>query len=312
MPGKSSAPKRELPVKRFRSQEAWRKWLQTNHERSQGLWIEFAKKASGQALVNYKQALEVALCYGWIDGQTTAVDEIWYRQRFTPRRPRSAGGRRSTAHRSSGFTPKVVWLRRAFGRWRRPSATGGGRRRILHRETSRYRRTWKRRWRRMPAPAGRSSSWTGRTDSPSCIGCTMRRSLRPANGGSETLSGCGGEASPRSVPSNRSPPTQSLHSLQILLEISDRHIQRRPTPGISRLKESHHVGHPAVLDRAPRGIVVPGYQTVRMVGLELEARATHPIQLALDRHDLAGCVTPGPETRYHRSTRTIYQPHLLP
>src|SRR4051812_34924197 len=224
---------------------------------------------------------------------------------------REAGGHRSTAPRSSGFTPKVVWLRRAFGRWRRPSATGGGRRRILHRETSRYRRTWKRRWRRMPAPAGRSSSWTGRTDSPSCIGCTMRRSLRPANGGSETFSGCWREGRPRSGPSNPSPPTQSLHSLQILLEISDRHIQRRPTPGISRLKESHHVGHPAVLDRAPRGIVVPGYQTVRMVGLELEARATHPIQLALDRHDLAGCVTPGPETRYHRSTRSIYQLHLL-
>jgi uncharacterized protein YdeI (YjbR/CyaY-like superfamily) len=89
MPRKSSPSKRELPVKRFRSQEAWHKWLKGNHERSQGVWIEFAKKASGQVSVNYKQALEVALCYGWIDGQTAAVDEIWYRQRFTPRRPRS-------------------------------------------------------------------------------------------------------------------------------------------------------------------------------------------------------------------------------
>jgi uncharacterized protein YdeI (YjbR/CyaY-like superfamily) len=53
------------------------------------VWIEFAKKASGRASVNYKEALEVALCYGWIDGQTAAVDETWYRQRFTPRRPRS-------------------------------------------------------------------------------------------------------------------------------------------------------------------------------------------------------------------------------
>jgi uncharacterized protein YdeI (YjbR/CyaY-like superfamily) len=89
MPAKSSSPKRELPVKRFRSQEAWRTWLQANHERSPGVWLEFAKKASGKASVNYKGALEVALCYGWIDGQTAAVDEIWYRQRFTPRRPRS-------------------------------------------------------------------------------------------------------------------------------------------------------------------------------------------------------------------------------
>jgi uncharacterized protein YdeI (YjbR/CyaY-like superfamily) len=89
MPAKSPSPKRELPVKRFRSQEAWRKWLHANHEQSQGVWLEFAKKASGQASVNYKEALEVALCYGWIDGQTAAVDEIWYRQRFMPRRPRS-------------------------------------------------------------------------------------------------------------------------------------------------------------------------------------------------------------------------------
>jgi uncharacterized protein YdeI (YjbR/CyaY-like superfamily) len=88
-PGKSSSPKRDLPVKRFRSQAAWQKWLDTNHERSQGLWIEFAKKASGRVSVNYKEALEVALCYGWIDGQTASVDETWYRQRFTPRRPRS-------------------------------------------------------------------------------------------------------------------------------------------------------------------------------------------------------------------------------
>jgi uncharacterized protein YdeI (YjbR/CyaY-like superfamily) len=84
-----SPPKRDLPVKRFRSKEAWEKWLKAHHEKSQGVWIEFAKKASGRASVNYKEALEVALCYGWIDGQTAAVDETWYRQRFTPRRPRS-------------------------------------------------------------------------------------------------------------------------------------------------------------------------------------------------------------------------------
>ena len=86
---KSSSVKRDLPVKRFRSKDAWEKWLAAQHERSQGVWIEFAKKASGRASVNYKEALEVALCYGWIDGQTAPVDETWYRQRFTPRRPRS-------------------------------------------------------------------------------------------------------------------------------------------------------------------------------------------------------------------------------
>jgi uncharacterized protein YdeI (YjbR/CyaY-like superfamily) len=86
---RTSSPKKDLPAKRFRSKDAWEKWLRSHHETSPGVWIEFAKKASGRASVSYKEALEVALCYGWIDGQTAPVDETWYRQRFTPRRPRS-------------------------------------------------------------------------------------------------------------------------------------------------------------------------------------------------------------------------------
>jgi uncharacterized protein YdeI (YjbR/CyaY-like superfamily) len=81
--------KPDLAVKRFRSQPAWAAWLERQHEKSPGIWLELAKKSSGLASVTYAQALEVALCYGWIDGQTKSVDANWYRQRFTPRRPRS-------------------------------------------------------------------------------------------------------------------------------------------------------------------------------------------------------------------------------
>jgi uncharacterized protein YdeI (YjbR/CyaY-like superfamily) len=81
--------KKELPIRRFASRAAWRTWLAANHERSQGLWIEFAKKRSGLTSVTYAEALEVALCYGWIDSQLVSVDEKRYRQRFTPRRARS-------------------------------------------------------------------------------------------------------------------------------------------------------------------------------------------------------------------------------
>ncbi len=81
--------KPDLTVKRFRSQAAWAAWLERQHQKSPGIWLEFAKKSSGLASVTYAQALEVALCYGWIDGQTKSVDAEWYRQRFTPRRPRS-------------------------------------------------------------------------------------------------------------------------------------------------------------------------------------------------------------------------------
>ncbi len=81
--------KKDLPVKRFRTQAAWEKWLSANHEKSSGVWLELAKKNSGVRSVNYAEALEVALCHGWIDGQTASVDATWYRQRFTPRRARS-------------------------------------------------------------------------------------------------------------------------------------------------------------------------------------------------------------------------------
>jgi uncharacterized protein YdeI (YjbR/CyaY-like superfamily) len=66
-----------------------RPWLDEHHEASDGIWIKFAKKASGIASVTYKDVLPVALAYGWIDGQVKRIDDDWYRQRFTPRRARS-------------------------------------------------------------------------------------------------------------------------------------------------------------------------------------------------------------------------------
>ncbi len=86
---KKKSAKPDLVVKRFRSQAAWEKWLEKHHELSPGVWLEFAKKESGLTTVSYKEALEVALCYGWIDGLVAGVDAKVYRQRFTPRRARS-------------------------------------------------------------------------------------------------------------------------------------------------------------------------------------------------------------------------------
>lgn len=86
---KAPRAKKDLPVKRFRTKAAWEKWLAAQHEKSPGVWLEFAKKNTGVTSVNYAEALEVALCHGWIDGQIASVDETWYRQRFTPRRPKS-------------------------------------------------------------------------------------------------------------------------------------------------------------------------------------------------------------------------------
>jgi uncharacterized protein YdeI (YjbR/CyaY-like superfamily) len=79
----------DLPVIPFASRDAWAAWLEERHVSSDGLWLKFAKKASGLKTVTYAQAVEVALCYGWIDGQMRKFDEDYYLQRFTPRRARS-------------------------------------------------------------------------------------------------------------------------------------------------------------------------------------------------------------------------------
>jgi uncharacterized protein YdeI (YjbR/CyaY-like superfamily) len=82
-------PRDDLPVLPFPSAEAWERWLEENHARSDGLWLKIAKKASGVESVTHAEALEAALCFGWIDGQRDRLDETWFLQRFTPRRSRS-------------------------------------------------------------------------------------------------------------------------------------------------------------------------------------------------------------------------------
>jgi uncharacterized protein YdeI (YjbR/CyaY-like superfamily) len=73
----------------FESREAWDQWLAKHHATTADVWLKIAKKASGIASVSYDEAVEVALCYGWIDGQMRSLDTDFYVQRFTPRAQRS-------------------------------------------------------------------------------------------------------------------------------------------------------------------------------------------------------------------------------
>jgi uncharacterized protein YdeI (YjbR/CyaY-like superfamily) len=80
-----------------RDQAAWRRWLKRHHAGPDGVWLVLAKKGTTKPTsLSYDQALEEALCHGWIDGQTRRRDEATYRQRFTPRRRRSAWSKRNT------------------------------------------------------------------------------------------------------------------------------------------------------------------------------------------------------------------------
>jgi uncharacterized protein YdeI (YjbR/CyaY-like superfamily) len=73
----------------FAAPEAFEAWLEVNGTSSDGVWVRMAKKGTGVPSLDWARGVEVALCFGWIDGQSRRVDDAWFVQRFTPRRPRS-------------------------------------------------------------------------------------------------------------------------------------------------------------------------------------------------------------------------------
>jgi len=86
-----------MESKAFRTAAAFGKWLTVHHGKAEaGIWVRFFKKASGEKSLTYLEALDEALCHGWIDGQVKPLDDKSWIQRFTPRRPRSNWSKRNT------------------------------------------------------------------------------------------------------------------------------------------------------------------------------------------------------------------------
>lgn len=116
---------KDLPVVLFPAQKDWQNWLEVNHDQPQGVWLKHAKKSSGKESVSYQEALEVALCYGWIDSQKQSYDREYYLQKFTPRGPKSVWSKTNVAKvesliklgkvRPSGLT--AINLAKQNGRW---------------------------------------------------------------------------------------------------------------------------------------------------------------------------------------------------
>jgi len=77
------------PTLAFKTQKAFETWLAKNHAKAPGVWLQLAKKASGVKSITYAEAVEAALCYGWIDGQSKSIDETAWLQKYTPRGRRS-------------------------------------------------------------------------------------------------------------------------------------------------------------------------------------------------------------------------------
>jgi uncharacterized protein YdeI (YjbR/CyaY-like superfamily) len=116
---------RELPTLKPRSRKAWRAWLEKHHASSSGIWVVYAKKHTGIASVTYAEAVEEALCFGWIDSLVHPIDDALYKQIFTPRKPSSAWSplnkkrveKLIAADQMTAAGMKMIELAKSNGRW---------------------------------------------------------------------------------------------------------------------------------------------------------------------------------------------------
>lgn len=114
-----------LPTLSFENPQSWEAWLNEQHATSKGIWLKIAKKETGIPSVSYAEALDVALCYGWIDGQKAVFDDQFWLQKFTPRGPKSIWSKINcdkaealiAAGRMQPAGLRQVELARADGRW---------------------------------------------------------------------------------------------------------------------------------------------------------------------------------------------------
>ena len=126
MKAKKSRTKTTTPARLFSDKEAWAAWLEKNHQKAGGLWLQLAKKGSKLQSVSYGEALEIALCYGWIDGQKKGESEDLWQQRFVPRSANSIWSKinrekavvliKNGQMRQAGF--EAVKRARRNGRWK--------------------------------------------------------------------------------------------------------------------------------------------------------------------------------------------------
>jgi uncharacterized protein YdeI (YjbR/CyaY-like superfamily) len=115
----------DLPTLPFANKKKWADWLAKQHDKSTGVWLKLAKKNTGIPSITYEEALDVALCYGWIDGQKGSFDESYWLQKFTPRGPKSIWSKINTEKverliASGEMKPaglKAIELAKGDGRW---------------------------------------------------------------------------------------------------------------------------------------------------------------------------------------------------
>src|SRR5688572_3678538 len=119
------AKKDNLPILIFKTGKEWDRWLQKNYSSSNGIWLQIYKKGTGISSITYPEAVDTALCYGWIDGVANKYDEDSYLQRFTPRRSKSIWSKKNV-EKANGLIAsgkmkpgglKEIEAAKADGRW---------------------------------------------------------------------------------------------------------------------------------------------------------------------------------------------------
>ena len=116
---------KDLPLVQPKSRAAWRAWLEKNHAASSGIWLVYAKKHTGIPSLSYADAVEEALCFGWIDSLVHPIDDALYKQIFTPRKPASAWSplnktrveKLIAAGQVMAAGMKMIELAKTSGRW---------------------------------------------------------------------------------------------------------------------------------------------------------------------------------------------------
>jgi uncharacterized protein YdeI (YjbR/CyaY-like superfamily) len=116
-----------IPIMSFETQQEWEAWLKENHTETRGIWLKIAKKGALTPSVSYAEALDSALCYGWIDGQKAAFDDKYWLQKFTPRTAKSIWskincGKAEALIADGRMQPeglRQVELAKSDGRWER-------------------------------------------------------------------------------------------------------------------------------------------------------------------------------------------------
>ena len=118
-------PSTTIPIMSFESKKKWTDWLAKQYDKSTGVWVKLAKKGTGIPSVTYDEALDVALCYGWIDGQKGSFDDQYWLQKFTPRGTKSTWSKINTEKaekliargemKPAGL--KAIELAKQDGRW---------------------------------------------------------------------------------------------------------------------------------------------------------------------------------------------------